>query len=98
MGLSEGIYRWETNPPGANWINYSKVRKGMKYQEVIALLGKPYANIPQHPGTFADFTNPGHTVEIMVATDANDRVILKLYLARDGVVDQVLTWLSSHGW
>jgi len=38
-GTTAIVQRWETHPRGIDWVNYTKIRRGMTHKEVSRVLG-----------------------------------------------------------
>src|SRR6266404_790805 len=72
-----GAYRWNANPKGIDWINYCKIRPGMKCADVASILGSPTSGISMQGGggmkTWERPDGSGFTV----FTNTNDCVVIK---------------------
>jgi hypothetical protein len=97
--ITAGIegYHWEANPPGDNWINYCKIRKGMTYKEVASFAG-PAREIDRVNGDLFWFHQEGDlVVGFGVSIDAGTRITGKWQLdGPPGILQRVQQWFIEH--
>jgi hypothetical protein len=88
-----GALAW--SPPGLNWINYCKIRKGMTENDVSRLLGGP-PRFTDPVGFDAQWADDNDSATIHVNWDANGGVMKKSYWA-GGLHGDLQRWLQEHG-